>query len=327
MNYSWLKHIEINIGKACNNKCIFCLSWNTIFKWNIALVEYTIIKDKLDWYYKKWYRSIGFLWWDISIHPDLYKIIKYCKKLWYTEIHVITNAMIFDDYNKAEKLILSWVTRVNISVHSHLEKIEDYLIQVPWGLKRKLKALDNFNNLYNKSLLKSSLSINIVLNKQNYKTIVETVLFYKIKKNINDIRINFIWLVENLSSNWWNIQISYTEILPYLKRLIYVSEKYNIRLTFDSIPVCIFLKINNKKGEYYLNKYFWDKFDHINVIDELSNPDLENTFYNKQDKEKNSYKTKFKDCKKCIYNNTCQWVWNSYYKVYWDKEFTPIINN
>jgi MoaA/NifB/PqqE/SkfB family radical SAM enzyme len=277
MNYSWLKHIEVNIWKACNNKCIFCLSWDSLYKWwDIAFVDYKTIKDKLDWYYSKWYRSIGFLWWDISIHPDLYKIIKYCKYLWYKEIHVITNSMVFDDYNKAKKLILGWVTRVNISVHSHIGDIEDNLIQVPWWLNRKLKAIDNFNILFNKWLLKSSLSINIVLNKQNYKTIVETVLFYKYKKNINDIRINFVWLVKDLIKIWWKIKLSYTEFMPYLKRLIFISEKYNIRITFDSIPACIFYKLDNKKYKYYLDKYLWNQFDHISDIDELSNSYLEN---------------------------------------------------
>lgn len=327
MNYSWLKHIEINIWKACNNKCIFCLSWHSLTKWNTALVDFEIIKEKISLYYNEWYKSVWFLWWDISIHPDLYDIIKYCKKLWYKEIQIITNSMVFDDFEKANKLIFLWVTRVNISLHSHLNKIEDYLIGIPWGLERKFNAIDNFNLLYNNNILKSPLSVNIVLNKQNYKIIVNTVLFLKYNKNINDIRINFIWLVDDLADTWSLTKLSYTEFMPYIKRLIYVSEKYKLRITFDSIPACIFFSLDKDRWKIYFNKYSWNQFDHISVVDELSNTRLDNTFYNKKIKIQNIYKTKFPNCKKCIYEKQCDWIWKSYIKNFWKNEFIPIEKN
>ena len=46
-------------------------------------------------------------------------------------INVITNAMIFSNFEKAKKLVESGVTRINISIHSHLDEIEDYITQIP----------------------------------------------------------------------------------------------------------------------------------------------------------------------------------------------------
>ncbi len=314
-----LKHIEINVWKACNNKCKFCMSSKPSL-WDIKFVELGVLKEKLKNYYNKWYRSVWFLWWDISIHPNLIEIISYCKKLWFIEIQAVTNGMVFDDYDFIEKVIKAWLTRINISIHSYVSKIEDYLTQVPWCLNRKLKAIDNINLIYKKWLLKSPLSINIVLNKYNLHTILETVLYFYNIKNINDIRVNFIWLSEDVRENWWELKISYTEFLPYLKKLIYISLKYNIRLTFDTVPICIFYKIDNKNYKSFIKRFIGEQFDHIEEIDWINKKRVFNWNYVKEFEEK----IKFFQCSKCIYNKKCQWVWKEYPILFWNKEFTPI---
>ena len=187
-----MKHIEINIWKACNNKCRFCMS-AMVWEDEKQLTAKKMIFNEIEKYSKLAYNSIGFLWWDISIHPAIYDVIKFAKDNWYENINIITNWMLFDDYDKALQLVESWTTRVNISIHSHISTIEDYLTQIKWWLIRKLKAIDNFNILINKGILKSNLSINIVLNKLNYKNILETCIYFYKEKNIKDIRINYIW--------------------------------------------------------------------------------------------------------------------------------------
>jgi sulfatase maturation enzyme AslB (radical SAM superfamily) len=103
--------------------------------------------------------------------------------------------------------------------------------------------------------LKSPISINIVVNKINYKSIIETVLFYFRVKQIKDIRINFIRLSDDVRKNWNKLKISYNEFLPYLKKLIYISLKYSFRLTFDTIPACIFHKIDNNNYKKLIERF------------------------------------------------------------------------
>jgi MoaA/NifB/PqqE/SkfB family radical SAM enzyme len=47
-----LKHIEINIGKACNNKCRFCMSSKPEL-WDIKFVAFDVIREKLTSYFSK----------------------------------------------------------------------------------------------------------------------------------------------------------------------------------------------------------------------------------------------------------------------------------
>lgn len=313
------KHIEINIWKACNNKCRFCMSSKSS-PWDIKFVKLDILKEKIKWYAYNWYKSIWFLWWDISIHPNIIEIISYSKEIWFININIISNWMKFDDFELTNLIIQAWITRINFSIHSHIKKIEDYLTQVKWWLQKKLNAIDNFNYFYENWLLRDSLSINIVANKHNYKTIVETVLYFYLKKNINDIRINFIRLSDDVKENWDDLKLSYTELFSYLKKLIYVSLKYNIRITFDTIPACIFYKIDNINYKYLVKNFLWEDLDHISEINNINN----NEQFNWQEKKKNLLKIQFKQCEKCDYKKSCQWVRKSYWEIYWWREFIPI---
>lgn len=315
-----LKHIEINIWKACNNKCKFCMSSKPEL-WDIKFVSLSDLKEKIKSYSDKWYNSIWFLWWDISIHPNIIEVIAFCKENWFININAISNWMKFDSFELTKSAIESWLTRVNFSIHSHLDDVEEYLIQVKWWLQRKLKAIDNFKYFYNKWLLRDDVSINIVLNSKNLHTIVETCLFFYIKKNIKDIRINFIWLHDSVKENRDDLKISYTEFLPYLRKLIYISIKYNIRITFDTVPACILYKIDNVNYKSVVKKFLWEDYDHITEIDHINNNDIFNWKQRKRDK----MKTHFDWCNKCVYYDNCQWVRKNYWVLYWGDEFIPII--
>lgn len=315
-----LKHIEINIWKACNNKCIFCMSSNSEL-WDVKFIDFEKLKDKLINYYNNWYISVGFLWWDVSIYPKIEDLFILCKKLWYKEINAISNAMVFSDYTFAEKVVRAWLTRINISIHSHKPEIEDYLTKIPNWLYKKIEAIKNFQKLHKEWLLKSQLSVNIVLNQKNYKSILKTVLFFNKKLLINDIRINFIWLDDMIKENWDELKLSYSDFIPYLKKLIYISLKENIRLTFDTIPHCIFYKVGSDNYKGIIERFLWEDLDTITEIDWSNN----DTNFNWKEKKKNLLKTQFNQCDKCIYKKNCQWVWKEYWEMYWWNEFEPIL--
>lgn len=316
-----LKHIEINIWKACNNKCRFCMSSDQQL-WDIKFYDFDKLKEKIVWHINNGFRSIWFLWWDVSIYPHIVELISFCRSVWFEQIHAITNGMLFSNYEFAKKVVYAGLTRVNISIHSHISQVEDYLTQVPNGLQKKFEAIKNFQILHASGLLNSPVSINMVLNQKNYTTIVESVLFFSKKLWINDIRINFIWLDESIEKNWDDLKVSYTEFFPYLKKLIYVSLKENIRLTFDAIPPCIFYEIDKKNYKMIISRFLGEEYDHINEID-WTNWDKQ---FSWQEQKKDTLKTQFRQCTLCEYSKTCQWVWKEYAKIYWDKEFINITN-
>jgi hypothetical protein len=96
--------------------------------------------------------------------------------------------------------------------------------------------------------------------------------------------------------------------------------KYNIRVTFDTVPICIFYKVSPNNYKEIVNKFLWENLDHITEIDWINN----NENFNWQERKKNELKMQFKWCSNCIYKKSCQWVWKEYGDIYWGKEFNPI---
>jgi hypothetical protein len=94
-----------------------------------------------------------------------------------------------------------------------------------------------------------------VLNSKNLPYIVESILYFNKAKRVNDFRINFIWLNDDTKENWEDLRISYTEFFPYLKKLVYISIKYNIRITFDTVPACVLYKIDNINYKSLIKKF------------------------------------------------------------------------
>lgn len=288
----------------------------------LQLTKFEIVESEIIAYAEKGYKSIGFLWGDISIHPHIYKILETCKQYNFEIVNVITNAMLFSSYEKAKKFIKSGTTRVNISIHSHEDNVEDHLTQIPWGLQRKLIAIDHFNTLHQEGILKSPLSINIVLTKINLEKIVETCLYFYRVKNIKDIRINFLW--NRFFYEAWDeeqLSLTYTDFIPYLKKLVYISLKHNIRITFDTVPACIFHEVSSENGAYITQKFLWEEQDHI---EEISNLNKEWKF-DWKDQKRDELKTRETSCEKCKYYKSCQWIWNEYVDKYGFEEFNAII--
>lgn len=313
------KHIEINIWKACNNKCKFCMSSKPAL-WDIKFVSLDILNQKLKHYSEKWYMSVWFLWWDISIHPKMVEIVSLSKTYWFTTINIITNWMRFDDFSFAKKIVEAGVTRVNISIHSHIDSIEDSLTQVWGGLQRKFQAIRNFQLLRSQNLLMWNLSLNIVLNKLNYSTMLQTVLFFYRNFWIDDIRINFLWLDDDTKDYWDELKISYTEVFPIIKKLIYISLKTWLRITFDTVPACILYQIDPEKGDYLVKTFLWEDFDHIFEIESIN----ANEVFDWKQRKKNELKMQFDTCLKCVFNESCQGIRKNYAKIYGGSEFIPV---
>lgn len=302
-----MKHIEINIWKACNFWCIFCMSWLT--------------KDKLLWFEKLetikteirklknlWYESIWFLWWEPTIHPKLIDIITYAKNNNFKNIEIISNWSTFYDKNFLNDCIKSWLTRISVSLHSINNKQEEILSgNVNWVLEKKILSIKNILALYNKWFLKKELSVNIVISKANYKNIKKTILFL-FKIWVNSFRLNFIQLEWNSTKYYELLAIRYEEFKKYLKEILELTKNHKkLKINFESIPWCFsglsyidYLKFSEQKIDMQKDKVSRDDSDFISR--EIKNQKI----------LRRNLKSYLKKCENCFLKDNCEWIWNRY---------------
>lgn len=317
-----MRHIEINIGKACNSRCRFCMSSRPTAD-EIRLTPFEDIKKDLEQHRKSGCDSVGFLGGDISIHPRMVDIFRTARSLGYENVQMVTNALIFADPKKAEEVVQAGVTRVNISVHSHQPAIEDYLTQIPGGLVRKLKGIRAFSELQRKGLLRSAVSINIVLNRHNYSDIVKTCWFFFSKMGIVDMRMNFVWPEFSLGEHAWNIALRYSEFIPQFRELISLAIKHRIRLTFDTIPPCVFREAFPKEFKKLLPLFLGEQYDQIDAISVIGMDDN----FSWKNRKRNQFKYQASFCKDCQFFHSCDGLWREHVEMFGMEKLQPILRN
>lgn len=302
-----MKHIEINIWKACNNNCLFCMSWITKNK-VLWFEKIETLKNEIIKLNKKWYSSIWLLWWEPTIHPNFLEIINFAKEKWFKDIEVVSNWTKFDDKNYLTEAIKLWLTRISVSIHSINSKEEELLT---WGilgiLEKKINTIKNIIKATKNWKLKKELSVNIIISKINYKWIKKLILFlYKLWTR--SFRLNFIQLEWNSTKNYEILALEYGEFTKYLYDIVSLHNKFeNIKINFESIPWCYswlnyekFLKYSEQETDRKKDKISRNDIDLVSreIINQLNRRKELKWYINK--------------CKNCFLKWDCEWIWNRY---------------
>lgn len=335
------KNLELNLGKGCNNRCVFCLSGKVENPMHHRLIPLNDAKREIERYYGKGCRSLGFLGGEPTIYPDLMEVIRFAKEKGYERIALTTNGRLCADMQFCERLIDAGVNRFTVSIHSHDQKTEDMITRVPGNFKKKVRALKNLVLLQKKGLIPYGVSINGVISRYNYKTLDTFIAFFK-RMGIRDIRLNFIRL-EGLAEEDIKSGVSMKVFKPYIKRLVDANERtFKINLNFGEMPLCMYADLLSRtRGDALLKKYAGEFFDlptevslkdyeRLRFSDNGKNVVVDRTIrkrFNFQEEKRNTFKEKLPSCGQCAMNAACEGIWKNYLLAYKDRSvFVPIVS-
>ncbi len=159
----------VRITHACNNRCLFCLDRENQNGSILPMKE--IIMDLRKG------RSLGarrviISGGDPTMHPELSKIIKKAKKIGYDHVQIITNGRMLAYENFAIELKQSGLDEVTLSLHSHIKEDFEKLTGIVGSYEQALLGLLNAKK---QGFI---VSVDIVINKINYKKLKTTLQFY-----------------------------------------------------------------------------------------------------------------------------------------------------
>ena len=307
------KKIQINLGHICNNVCKFCMNGEPLNK--RKFIPFSLAKKELKKFKDKNYNAVGFLGGELTIYPKIIELIELAAKLGYKRIDLVSNGRRYSDIKFLKNLIEAGNIRFYLSIHSHNEKIEDFLTSIKGSFNEKIQGLYNLITLQKKGLIQERIFINSVINKFNYKFLPQILFFYFRNFGIKDFRFNFIRPEGRAFVNFKLLVPTYTEILPYLKKSIFLSKKLNLDISLEGIPFCLLKEIKNFK-------------DFIGEFRDGTGEIREGTALRRQfkiaEERKQNLRIKIRDCKKCVYDSLCEGPWKNYAKIYGFKEFKPI---
>ena len=327
------KNVEINVGKACNNKCVFCLDGFPSLE-NRRYMPLPEMKAELTRWYDDGTRSVGFLGGEPTIYPHIVESVAYARDLGYTRIAIASNVTRMARPKFADQMLEAGLTRVTISMHGHTPELEDKLTRVPGVYEKKCKAIRYLKAKQAEGYLADGVSVNIVLNGWNYRVLPKMMKFFYEDLGLDDLRINFV-RPEGYAVGSSDLTPQYRDVVPILIKAIVLNERhFKQTFTFGGFPQCVLPK-SLLESEYLMRKYVGEYRDLSTDCSIKSEPFMEGkdqgvsrteggrARFNWQDRKKYDLKGGPQACNSCTRRPVCEGVWKGYLDIYSDQEFTP----
>lgn len=322
------RNIELNVGKACNNKCVFCLD-GLPKREDRSYMPLGEMKDEITSWYRAGHRSLGFLGGEPTTCPWLPQAMAHARDLGFSRIAIATNATKLRKEYYLDRLIDAGLTRVTVSSHGHTAKLEDALTRVPGNFAKKQTALKLLVAKRDQGKLADNVSVNIVVNGWNYRYLGH-MLKYFYGLGLDDVRANFI-RSEGYADEDWTLTPQYADVVPYLMKAIVLNEfHFRKHFTFGGFPLCVLpleFTGNPRLSKKYLGEYRdLDTDCSIRQDGEhgLAKVDGGRARFNWQERKRFDLKHHLRSCHDCRYADVCEGVWKMYLTIHGDSEFTPL---
>jgi len=341
------RNVEINIGKACNNRCVFCID-GLPKKEDRSYMPFPQMQSELERWYNEGHRSVGFLGGEPTTYPKIVDSVAYARELGYTRIAIATNATKLRLEHFTDRILDAGLTRVTISMHGHTAELEDKLTRVPGNFEKKVTAIRYLQKKRAQGYLPDGLSVNIVLNGWNYPHLPKMMKFFYDEMGLADLRVNFI-RPEGYAEGDADLTPRYRDMIPNLLKAIILNEQHFKKVfTFGGIPFCVMppaLRNNTDLLKRYMGEYrdlstscsirseggdlippgqkpdanSWVLGPKSSTVE--YDEDQERARFNWQDRKKNDLKGQPDACGRCDFEPVCEGVWKGYLEIYGTEDF------
>ncbi len=328
------KNVEINVGKSCNNKCVFCLDGMPT-KEDKQFIPFDEMKRELDRWRAAGHESVGFLGGEPTTYSKIVESIAHAKAIGYTRITIATNAMMLRREAFTDELIRAGLTRVTISMHGHTGPLEDKLTAVPGGFEKKKQAIRILNERRRRGFLPDGVSVNLVLNGWNYRHLPKMMRFFFEDQKLEDFRVNFV-RPEGYAEGSSDLTPTFTEVVPILMKGVLLNEYHFKKIfTFGGLPLCVLPEefLNSKN---LLRKYLGDIYRDLSTDCSIRNEgfdvgvaqvDERRARFNWQDRKRFDLKRHLEPCERCAMTDVCEGVWRGYLDIYGSSELSTLGNS
>ncbi len=199
-----IKNCEIILNSDCNARCFFWYQPDMETKGSSYRMPF---KEAAKAFYdgrKRGAQVACFIGGEITLHPELSKIIAFAKKVGYLYIQVMSNALKLADFSYTKSLIDAGANLFKISLHGYNANIHDGLVGVPGAFEKIMKAFEHIKKLG------AEITINYTLNKHNYQIVHKFAELITEKFKIEDFNIIFPHYTGMMKQNAKGLKVSVT---------------------------------------------------------------------------------------------------------------------
>lgn len=245
---SGIRRVEINLGWACNNDCVFCGEQERrehsreIGMFRIAGEQ---VKADLLRYRRAGYNHVTFLGGEPTIRKDILELVKLARMLGYRNVFLTTNGRRLGDREFLRALLKAGLTDVCVSVHGPDPATHDALTQRPGSFAQAEAALANL------AAEGQSFHTSTVITARSAPRLADTVRF------LHRYRPVHIYLaLPNPSGGAYRqfatLYPCFSDVAPHVHAAIDAARELDQLLTVSKLPLC---HLGGCEG--YADDLFW----------------------------------------------------------------------
>lgn len=315
------ENLELNVGLACNNRCLFCMSGDARAperRWLPAEAA----REELRRFRDLGCTSVGFLGGEPTAYPHIVEAVGWAKELGYRRVALCTNGMKLSDEAFVDALLNAGATRFTISLHSHLAEVEDKLTEVPGNFARKIKGLKTLLARKAAGRLHDNVSLNPVLNRRTYLDMAGYIEYFR-GLGVDDIRFNYIWPQARVTGDKSMIP-SYREAMPQIARAVLLNERrWKMTISFGGVPPCMLrwsgLSMSPRAAAHFAERYFDES-----GVDLSTRVSANGDRFDWRERKRDRMKIHAPACSGCLWHQRCDGVWKTYADMWGFDEMVPV---
>jgi len=317
------KQLELNLGKACNNACVFCSNGN-VNRADRRLLELDLVRHELDQAAQAGYTALGLLGGEPTLHPDLDAIVRHARDRGFTRVALCTNGRRLRDPARLAALVAAGVTRITLSIHSHDPAVADALCGREGAFAQQIQALENIvSGLAAGTLdLPEGFAANSCIHGRNVRTLVPLARFLR-RLGVRDIRFNYL-RPENQAATDPTLLPRFPAVTRALEALVVWNEtRGRLQLSFSDLPLCVF------PAPFFVNRALFRRY-----LGDLRDLDTDVLVFRGlaqwrdqfQWKQRRTHRLKQKApvCAGCRVEPACEGIWRRYRDLYGDAGIEPV---
>ena len=319
-----VRGLELNLGLACQGRCVFCMSGHASATERRFLTA-AQARAEVDRGRAAGCGALGLLGGEPTLFKPLAGLLRHARAAGFGRITISTNGLRLGDAAYARTLADAGLTRCTLSFHSHRAEIEDGLTGVVGAFAQKVAAVRNLVALRDEGRLPHGVAINALVLRPTLRHLPAMARFFR-SLGLRDVRFNSMRR-EGRALDHAGLLPRFRDVTPLLLRLVEANERrLRIVVSFGDFPFCVLpwpLLTNADLFRAYVGEHH-DLVTDVSLSYAPPRAEPSTTRFNWQDCKLADLKFKPPACSGCRLGRDCEGVWRSYAEAYGTDEIRAV---
>jgi MoaA/NifB/PqqE/SkfB family radical SAM enzyme len=184
------------------------------------------------------YRSLSFLGGEILRYPHALEAVAAARRHGFERVALCTNGRRLADAAVLEAFLEAGVTRIALSIHSHVAAVEDHLTGRAGAHSQKLAAIGHLVRAAGQGHLPHGFALNSCIHGLNVDALAEMAGYFQ-QRGVREIRFNLL-RPEHEAVRDASLVPRLARCMPELVRLVWLNERrLHMGITFGDVPLCV----------------------------------------------------------------------------------------